>query len=374
MKGQTSSEETSSDGALAYVRVSSKKQVRNGRSLKDQKNWATQEAEERGLELVNTITDAAESGTDFEREGIRKLRKEAKNERISYVIVDELDRIGRHAVETLYYIYELQTDHSIEIISNEARDVLDVSQYQDLSYVVNRALASQSTVETQARRAEAGRARNFVEKNWYSAFEYVPVGYKENEADDWISTEVTEIGIVQELFDNFIKSDISRPFVETLEKTPLLPEEFGRRRLRNTLERPLYVGKPTTAYVDYTRNDDSKEETTVIDRSLRIISDETREKALEKLREVGEYHAFAKEDEGEDVESLVSEYGAEAVVDCSDAIQIRCPECDAEMMKNGLRESDTYTGRNYVCPDCGRQRMFPKQTEMDQLRDQSEDN
>ncbi|WP_136689967.1 recombinase family protein [Halorhabdus amylolytica] len=376
MNGRADSESCKNDdkeGALAYARVSDPKQVREGQSLEAQKNWTAEEAEARGLELVNTFSDSAKSGTNFEREGIQKVRDEAEKERISYVIVDELDRIGRHAVETVYYVYELREDCGVKIIVNEARDVLDVAQYQDLSYIMNRALASQASVETQARRAEAGRAKNFTEKKWNSAFKYVPIGYKENDDDNWISTEVTEIGVVQELFKNFIGSDISRPFAETLDKTPTLTEDFGRQRLRNTLERPLYVGEPTTGFVDYTRNDQSKEETTVIDRSLRIISDETREKALEKLKEIDEYYTDAKE-EGEDVESLVSEHGPEPVVDCSEIIQVRCPECDTEMMKNGIREWNDHIGRKYLCPACGRHRLFPKQTEMDQLRDQPEDN
>ncbi|WP_158600433.1 recombinase family protein [Haloarcula sp. Atlit-7R] len=354
------------EAAIAYTRVSTEKQVRNGRSLRDQRNWVKLECNRRGIELIETFTDKGESGTNFDRQGIHDLRNKAKSDTVSYLLVDELDRVGRHAVETLYYLYELRTEYGVKVISNEVGE-LDVANNQDLNYVTNRVLSAQSTLETQARRAQAGVARNFIDKKWSSAFRQVPLGYEANDEDDWISINPAEALIVEEAVETFIAADPARALTETLEEAPALPNSFTRGKLRRMLRRPLYIGRPTTKYVDYTRNDDSKSSTTVVDESLRIISDEEHDVILKKLEKMYETYSSNKE-EADDVESLATEFSAETLFKCSEVVQIRCPDCDSEMMKDGRRKTGSRMVHNYLCPHCSRNRKFPYKQEVEEFK------
>lgn len=356
--------QTDPDAGVAYARVSDDRQVEDGYSLQDQKDYLLREATEREIPIVKTVTDGAETGTDFDREGIREIRHIASQESVSYVFVDEVDRIGRHAVETLYYLYELREECGTTIITNEAGE-LDVTDYHDLIYVVMRALSSQSVNETSTRRSMAARVQRFKNKNWSSVFNTVPLGYVGLD-DGWIAIDPDEVDVVKEMFQNFLDADTNRAYTETIEETANLPEDMYTGKIRRFLHRPLYVGRPTTNFVDYTRNDESKTQTTVTDESLRIISDETFEAVQEKADKVREASGGSGS-ETTDMDSLVEEFGPVSVVGIDEIIQIRCPECDGQMRCNGRRDLKTRTVHNYQCRECGKQRKFPTQTEMDGL-------
>lgn len=372
-KSHTDRRNELTEKALIYLRVSTQHQVENHRSLKDQRQSSKAIAETHDLPIKRIIDDKAESGTDFDRDGIREVRHRAEDGDVSYVIVDQLDRIGRSAVETLYYITELREECGVTIITSEKGEI-DISETNDLIYVMLQSVASQATIETQARRAEAGVAQEFQEKNWFSAFGKVPFGYQETD-DGWIAVDPDENETVLRTVDVLLKADPSRAYTETLNVVPDLPDDWDHTNIRDFLSRPLLAGRPTTSYVDYTRNSEDKEKTIVHDESLRILDDETFEKVQHKIDQIYDRYSSDK-DEPDDVESLVDEFGPDNIVNCHEIIQQRCPECDTELVKNGRRGLNTRVVHIYRCPnydDCGKQWKFPTQKVIDELTDSKPD-
>lgn len=353
------------NAGIIYKRVSTPRQSEQGSSLDDQEESLKEEAEKRDIQIVKTIADDAETGTDFDREGIREVRHLAAHEDISYVFVDEVDRIGRHAAETLFYLHEIREECGVTIITNEAGE-LDISDYADLVYVMMRALSSQSSNQTSTRRSIASLVQNFKDRDWFSVFNEVPLGYTETD-DGWITKDPTEVGVVKEMFESFLNADLHRAYKETVEQSRGLPSDIQGAKLKRHLLRPVYVGKPTTKYVDRTRNDESKTETQVVDEDLRIITDETHERAVEKVQNIRE--KLTGDDDTDDINSLVEEFGPTTIVSISDIVQLRCPVCDERMRENGQRELGSRTVHNYECTadSCGRQRKFPTKDELNDL-------
>ena len=84
------------NGALIYVRVSDRKQVKNG-SLETQKEACSRHCQENGFEIIDVIEDAGYSGTAGDRPGIMRMIELIKDrhDEIGYVITHVMDRASR---------------------------------------------------------------------------------------------------------------------------------------------------------------------------------------------------------------------------------------------------------------------------------------
>lgn len=70
-----------------------------------------------------------------------------------------------------------------------------------------------------------------------------------------------------------------------------------------------------------------------------------------------------------DIDDCVKKFGFRAVKESSPIVEVKCPDCGHELVKNGQRKLTEQTVHNYKCTneDCGWQRTFPQQVEMDRM-------
>lgn len=87
--------------AIAYVRVSTDEQAREGISLENQKTKIAAYCELNDLSLVEIIEDAGKSGKDLNRDGIQSLLERIKSQQADAVVVYKLDRLSRRVKDTL---------------------------------------------------------------------------------------------------------------------------------------------------------------------------------------------------------------------------------------------------------------------------------
>jgi DNA invertase Pin-like site-specific DNA recombinase len=80
---------------IAYARVSTDEQARNGTSLAVQREAIAAECVRRGWKLVNTIVDAGYSGKSLRRPGIQAALRELKSGRADGLVIAKLDRLSR---------------------------------------------------------------------------------------------------------------------------------------------------------------------------------------------------------------------------------------------------------------------------------------
>lgn len=359
------------EGAI-YVRVSSQQQADEGNSLEDQVSRLLKLADERGISLIcDSIKDGAETGTDFDRPGIKQVTELARNGEISYLLVDDIDRIGRNAPECLHYIYQLR-QCGVTVITTQDGE-LDVDEITGLAVTFVKTFSSQLENETRSRRVKEARIEQFRQKNWLAAFKVVPFGYSERE-DRWIQVDQEEADAFRRAVKFFLETRVEGAYQRTVDAVGLEKHGISTRRLKVLLQRPVYVGEPT-----YRRGSDAVKEgledtVTVEDEDLEILSQERFECLQHKVEAVHERYSTGRSGTA-DVDNFVERFGIEVVQNVCDLIELRCPstDCSGELVKNGSRTTDDEDVHNYICNCCDRQRKFPLTPELDAMRESDED-
>ena len=107
--GTDATEHVSENMGVIYVRVSTKPQMKYGDPATNQENRIKEMANSRNIKAFgDPIRDVGKTGTNFIRSGIRKVADLAHSDQISYLLVDNVDRIGRDASESVFYIRRLR--------------------------------------------------------------------------------------------------------------------------------------------------------------------------------------------------------------------------------------------------------------------------
>lgn len=91
--------------AAAYTRLSSDDKIKPGDSLKNQydiiENFVAAAPD---IRIVETYTDNSATGTNFDRPAFQRMLSDAQSGRINCIIVKDLSRFGRNAIDAGYYI------------------------------------------------------------------------------------------------------------------------------------------------------------------------------------------------------------------------------------------------------------------------------
>jgi len=113
--------------AAGYVRLSSDDRRKKGDSIATQKNiishFITMNPD---IKLYDFYVDNDETGTNFERPAFQKMLADLEGGKINCVIVKDLSRFGRNAIDTGYYIEKYLPSLNVRFISiNDSFDTDD---------------------------------------------------------------------------------------------------------------------------------------------------------------------------------------------------------------------------------------------------------
>lgn len=104
--------------AAAYVRLSLEERSKKDSSIENQKLMISNYIDNHpDFKLYDIYDDTNISGTTFERPGFQRLLHDAETEKISCVIVKDISRLGRDAIETGYYIEKAFPRLGLRLIS-----------------------------------------------------------------------------------------------------------------------------------------------------------------------------------------------------------------------------------------------------------------
>lgn len=363
--GETQDDEDLPETGVIYIRESDISSVEDGRNVDGQIEALRELAENEEIEIVSDpIIDEGETGTNFDREGIREVFARAQ-QGIDYLFVDDLSRLGRSTAETLYFIHYLQVSCGVTVMT--PRGEVNISQIDDLIQATMRSLVSQLSTRYRTRASLRSRKIGFVEeKNWSSGYATVPPGY-EPDGDDWIEVNSEQYGAAEALFDEFLSTEsyastaehLNNEFDDVLD--PIEPWQVKKH-----LQRKVYIGKPTLS-IDSEHLDES--EFSVDDPALQIVSRKTFDDVQEQIEEIGSRYST----DGGTVtpEKAMEMFGLFAVISSSPVITLKCtePGCDGELRANGQRELDgDLNSHSYQCKKCGKNRKWPYLSEMEDMR------
>jgi DNA invertase Pin-like site-specific DNA recombinase len=355
--------------ALIYARVSSSKQTNDDDddqddhydegSIDGQIEELKDILQKKGLELAHDpIIDKAQTGTDFDRDGIRKVFKLAQRDEVGYLLVEKIDRIGRSAPETLYFINLLQSKCDVRLITSSGER--DVSNIHGLMHTTLLSLMAEVQNSIRTSKAKKERVRSFVnQRKWKAYSPTIPLGY--NEDDEWLTPDSEEVTIVRDLFETFNEC---QTYSETERQ---INERYGGvlegHSVKTLLTNSVYIGRPQIPEEWVV---DLPYDNVVEDHNLQIIDETTFAQIQTIIEEKEQTHA--SDDEADDLSDFVEEFDPFSVVLASDPVSL-LHDCGKPMVKNGQRNLDgELNAHRYYCPECEEYRNWPKGYEHDRMK------
>ena len=97
-----------------YARYSTLMQ--DSRSIDDQVRRCRAHADARGMRVVTVYSDAAESGSHLERAGMQRMLADARGDRFSVVLVDDLSRLSRDLGNTWNVVFGDLADRDVSVV------------------------------------------------------------------------------------------------------------------------------------------------------------------------------------------------------------------------------------------------------------------
>lgn len=352
--------ECDNDGVV-YARVSSPEQAKTGNSLDAQVDQMERKAEELGINLVRKpIRDEGETGTDFDRSGIQKVLQLAQNGSISHLLVDEVDRLGRAHVQTLYRIHILEVKYGVTIVT--ASGPLDFTLITGKIQTTWQTLVAEMEVRNQGAKALRAKARSFLEdKNWGSWYNTIPLGYIPKPGG-WIMVDKQTQDLAQAMFEFFVDTKSYAETVEKVNASETLESNLSVSELKQHLQRSVYKGQPSIPIEDVEGYDHKG---WLDEPQLQIVGECTWEEAQRIIDDIAE--EYSQQKEANDVDDFVDKYGLLPVFLSSPIVRLHCPTCKSLMVQNGKRTlRDSVVRHLYKCSneDCGDQRVWPNEEEL----------
>lgn len=377
---------------LIYARVSSGDQLEGEEDAEDRDVGApgydegsiegqieelTELAKSEGIRLpYDPITDEAQTGTDFDRDGIQEVFERAKRDDIDFLLVEKVDRIGRNAPETLYFIYILQSECEVTLLTPSGKR--DLNEVEGLMQTTLLSLMAEVQNDIRTTKAKKERVRGFLQKkNWKCKMPTVPLGYNETD-DGWLEVNPDEKKIVRDMFRKFVDCGVyaeTERYIDSKYGTDVL----DGHQVDTLLSHSVYIGKPQlpeewiaeTTYEnnleDQSLNLLEEEESAEID-----VSEETFEKAQELIKGINE--KYSSDDDTHQLLDFIEEFSLFAVVEGSEPATL-LHHCGEPLVKDGQRDLRGRTVHRYRCRNCEESedpksyyRQWPQQYELDQIK------
>ena len=400
----------SSIAAYGYARQSqsnSNTEDENGEpqdtsSIKAQKKNIHAVADDEVDGQVKVFTDIDESGFSFDRAGINDLRQRLEQDP-KPIILDRINRLGRDTLETIYVAAEIYYTYEVPIITDRYGRY-ELARTDDQVRLVIEAITAGKSVKDRIQAAWDAINSNFREdRNWYSWFGKIRVGYQED-SDGWVEPVPGGEEVMSAIMQDFCKLRGYAPLIDLIqtsakhdavtnpanreyqlnavsgetittvfEKSDFEIESLTGQQLKDLLSERIYVGE-----VRYPKTADPDEQEVIEDSELRLVEDSLYERVTQTKAGIGRTNSASEETV--DVQTLADLGLLVKATEESDCFKPTCSRCNRGMVKNGETTlSDGRRGHYWICPNYGEsgehdQRKYPYDSEWDALqREISED-
>jgi len=400
----------SSVAAYGYARQSqsnSNAEDENGEqqdtsSIKAQKKNIHAVAEEEINGQVRIFADIDESGFSFDRAGINDLRQRLEQDP-KPIILDRINRLGRDTLETIHVAAKIYYMYEVPIITDRYGRY-ELGSTDDQVRLVIEAIAAGKSVKDRIQAAWDAIRSNFQEdRNWYSWFGKIRVGYQED-GNGWVEPAPGGEEVITAIMQDFCKvrgyapltdiiqrsarndavanpadreyklNTISGETITTVfEKSDYEIESLTGQQLKDLLSERIYVGE-----VRYPKTADPDEQEIIEESQLRLVTDSLYERVTRTKAGISQTNSASEETV--DVQTLADLGLLLEATEESESFKPTCSRCNRGMVKNGETTlNDGRKGHYWICPNYGEsgkhdQRKYPYDSEWDALqREISED-
>jgi len=328
----------------AYLRVSTIKQAREGKSLEAQETEAREVAKKIGAACIYWLIDAGKSGRDFSGRKLNTILTLAAAGMIDKLMVSEIDRVGRKSLKLLGFLLQLR-GYSVVIVTPTGE--LDMEKLGDFVITAVKAFGAEEQNENRGYYALRSKVEAFRKRIWNLP---IPQGYQKK--NNWIERAPSWDPIILDIFNFFLKLKNYVATVTVVNKVyrSFLPKPLTRQQVRRILGNPVYIGKP-----EYFGDVVVKKFGNVVveDPNLAYIGCDM----FEKVQKIISANSVKYERRKKEVEELIENCGID-VLDYTPNVIITCPNCEGVMKRNGS---------TYICLRCNRELRVPKKKEIEKI-------
>lgn len=127
--------------------------------------------------------------------------------------------------------------------------------------------------DEQIEESESAMVGLFEDRNYTGFYNDSKFGYQwKEEEKSWIKPDDKKIDVVEEVFDLFIEYGTKKPYEKILNRLNGIPDDFDRRKLKNLLTDPIYIGVATANAENISQCE--YDELCVYDPNLKIVPNE----------------------------------------------------------------------------------------------------
>jgi site-specific DNA recombinase len=235
---------------VAYIRVSTEEQVKNGQGLEIQREEIEKYVKQKGLTLVKIFEDAGVSGANdiTRRKGLNELLEYVKENPIDQVLVTKMDRLARDVFIQLWVEKELSV-YDVNIVSiNE--DNLNGNDYMTVAMRQMVAVFAQLEKNRITDRLIGGRRKKA--SKGVKASGNCPIGYKYQKNSQGKSIQVVidekTAPIVKNIFSLYLKGYSLKEIADKLNAEGFRTQRgnvFTKKAIHDILKNDFYTGVVT---------------------------------------------------------------------------------------------------------------------------------
>lgn len=245
--------------AAAYLRLSSDDKKKRGDSIETQRNIIENFiAKHSDIRLCKTYVDRGLTGTNYDRPGFKQMLADADKGVVNCIIVKDLSRFGRSAIDTGYYIERYLPPLGVRFIA--VTDDFDTNGYNDgiimpLKNIINEAYALDIS-----RKCKAVQRQNIKDGRFVGRM--APYGFQKDPKDcHHLIIDPEAAPTVRQIFDWAAAGERATEINRRLNDMGVLPpsrykqakgqivneklvgrEHWNHRVVRAMLSDPVYVG------------------------------------------------------------------------------------------------------------------------------------
>ena len=224
--------------AAGYVRLSSDDKKKRGDSLQTQQDIIENFiASSEDIQLYDIYTDNNATGTNFDRPGFQKMLMDAESGKINCIIVKDLTRFGRSAIDSGYYLERYLPTLGVRFIA--VTDCFDSNDGDGGILLPFKNIISESYALDISRKCKAVQRQNIADGRFVGRL--APYGYSKS-PDDCHQLVINEetAPIVQRIFEWAYAGECTNEIARRLndEKIPS-PSHYNFAKGFNTSEKLL---------------------------------------------------------------------------------------------------------------------------------------
>ncbi|MDL2258455.1 recombinase family protein [Eubacteriales bacterium OttesenSCG-928-K08] len=225
--------------AAAYTRLSSDDKKKRGDSLETQhdiiENFVAMSSD---IRIVETYTDNNATGTNFDRPGFQRMLADAESGRINCIIVKDLSRFGRNAIDAGYYIEKYLPSLGVRFIA--VTDSFDSNDGDGGIILPLKNLIAESYALDISRKCKSVQRQNIRDGKFVGGL--APYGYAKDPQDcRHLIVDPEAADVVRKIFDWAAQHMGIGEITRTLNNEGMLPPSHYKRA-KGLIENEKLVG------------------------------------------------------------------------------------------------------------------------------------